>query len=352
MPDWSASMQHTYEYYIVDPGSWKDIRPLNNVRSCTINRDLSMETLGSASYTISESIGECYVRAYLITIQNGVREKIALGTHLIQSPSSSFDGMSDSNYADAYTPLIELKENQPPIGYSLFKGANILAMASSLTMENVRAPVIPATTDKTLFDNFVATTDDTWLSFNKDLISQAKYGYDLDEMGRVLFVPDQDIVSLQPIWTYTDDNSSILYPDITVDRDLYAIPNVVEVVHSSSGTHYYARAINDDENSPVSTKNRGRVITRRVTDPDLIGDPTAERIQEYADRLLRELSSIECTISYKHGYCPVRLRDCVRLNYKRAGLTNIKAKVISQSIACEPGCPVTETAVFTTKLWR
>ena len=42
--------------------------------------------------------------------------------------------------------------------------------------------------------------------------------------------------------------------------------------------------------------------------------------------------------------------DCVRLNYSRAGLTNVKAKVISQSIDCRPGCPVTETAVFTMNL--
>ena len=67
---------------------------------------------------------------------------------------------------------------------------------------------------------------------------------------------------------------------------------------------------------------------------------------------MRALSSIEYTVSYKHGYCPVRVGDCIRLNYARAGINNIKAKVISQSIECIPGCPVTEKAVFTTKLWR
>ena len=224
-------------------------------------------------------------------------------------------------------------------------------MACTLTAENVRAPVVATSCNEILFDNFVASTDDTWLSFNIDLLSQAKYTYDLDEMGRILFMPDQDTASLQPIWTYTDDNSSILYPEITTDRDLYGIPNVVEVIHSSSGANYYAKAVNDDENSPISTVNRGRTITHRVTDPDLIGDPTAERIQDYANQVLRELSALECTISYKHGYCPVRVRDCVRLNYVRAGIRNVKAKVISQSITCEPGCPVTEKAVFTTKLW-
>lgn len=51
-----------------------------------------------------------------------------------------------------------------------------------------------------------------------------------------------------------------------------------------------------------------------------------------------------------HGYCPVRVGDCVLLNYERAGLKNIKAKVISQSINCGIGCTVEETAVFVK--WR
>ena len=66
----------------------------------------------------------------------------------------------------------------------------------------------------------------------------------------------------------------------------------------------------------------------------------------FEEKLLKELSSIEYTITYTHGYCPVHVGDCVRLNYSRAGLNNIKARVISQDIKCETGCSVTETAVF------
>ena len=64
-----------------------------------------------------------------------------------------------------------------------------------------------------------------------------------------------------------------------------------------------------------------------------------------------ERSSIEYIIAYKHGYCPVRVGDCVIINYNRAGLKDIKAKVISQSISCKPGCEVNEKAKFTAKLW-
>ena len=75
------------------------------------------------------------------------------------------------------------------------------------------------------------------------------------------------------------------------------------------------------------------------------------KAQEYAEKTLKELSSLEYSITYTHGYCPVRIGDCVRLNYSRAGIYNVKAKVISQNIKCESGCPVTEKAVFTTELW-
>lgn len=97
--------------------------------------------------------------------------------------------------------------------------------------------------------------------------------------------------------------------------------------------------------------NRGREIIHRDSDPDLAGEPTKAQLDEYAKKLLKSLSSVEYTISYSHGYCPVRMGDCVRLNYSKAGMTDIKAKVIKQSIDCSSGCKVTETAQFTAKLW-
>lgn len=351
MVDWLSSMQQTFEYYIVDPATWKDAKKIENVKSCSISRDSDARTLGSASINITESVGECYVRIYLITIQNGTKERHPLGTFLVQTPSTSFDGKVRNLSMDAYTPLLELKETKPPLGYSVMKGTNIMTIARQLTQENTRAPVVPASCDTNLFSDFVAETDDSWLTFLTDLLLNAKYSYDLDEMGRILFAPEQDTASLQPVWTYNDDNSSILYPNLNMDHDLYGIPNVVEVIYSHGNGYYYSRVVNDDPNSPTSTVNRGREIIHRVSDPDLIGDPTENQIDEYANRLLRELSSLEYTITYTHGYCPVRVGDCVRFNYSRADLKNVKAKVISQTIKCEPGCPVTEKAVFTNRLW-
>ncbi len=352
MPDWTKTMQQTFEYYIVDPGTWRDTRKINTVISSSITRDSTLETLGSASITIAESIGECYIRIYLITIQNGIREKHSLGTFLVQSPSYSFDGKIKNVTLDAYTPLLELKENPTPLGYSVLKDENILDTAYRIVREQVRAPVIKPQKDEVLNTNFVANLNDTWITFVRDLVANADHSLALDDMGRIFFSPNQDTMSLQPIWTFDDSNSSILYPELSVDRDLYGIPNVVEVIYSNGTEYYYGKAVNDDPSSPISTVNRGRQITHRESNPSLLGNPSQDRVQEYAENLLKEMSSLEYTVTYTHGYCPVRIGDCVRLNYTRAGLKGIKAKVISQNINCESGCPVTEKAVFTTELWR
>lgn len=352
MPDWSKSMKQTFEYYIVDPGTWKDKSIIRNVKSCTISRDAEAATLGSATIDIMDSLGEDYIRAYLITEQKGVTEKHPLGTFIVQTPTSTFDGRARSVSMDAYTPLLELKESPPPLGYSILKDANIMEQAYLITREHARAPVVKTECSETLYYDFVAETSDTWISFLSDLIANAKYEFALDELGRILFSPKQDTASLQPVWTYNDGNSSILLPEITMNHDIYGIPNVVEVIYSNGKDYYSARVVNDDPNSPISTVNRGREIIHRETNPSISGNPSESYIKEYAERLLKELSSVEYTITYTHGYCGTRLGDCVRLDYQRAGIKNVKAKIISQNIKCESGCQVTEKAVFTSKLWR
>lgn len=363
MPDWTKSMTQSFEYYTVDPNTLADKKRLDNVKSASFSYDSESETLGSATIDIDTPIGEEYVRCYLKTIQNGITEKHVIGTALVQTPSFSFDGRKTTNTVDAYTSLIELKEKRPPLGYAIRKSIKvddqiiptyIMEAANRIVRENARAPVNEvAINDESpqLQTNFVANTSDTWLTFTRDLIENANYEFGLEPTGRILFSPKQNIESMQPIWTFNDDNSSILAPSISINQDLYNIPNVVEVTYSYGNACKHAVAENNDPNSPVSIVNRGRKIVYRDTEARLEGYTTQGQLDEYAKLLLKTLSTVKCTLSYTHAYCPVRVGDCVRLNYTRAGLTNIKAKVVSQSIRCVPGCPVTEKAVYTKKLW-
>lgn len=352
MPDWTKSMQQTFEYQEVDPYTWGDKGRIDSITSCNIKRDRKTDTLGNASIESTSDIGERYIRPYLITIQNHIKERFPLGTFLCQSPRLSYDGKNRSLSIDAYTPLIELKEKYPPIGYSIAANANTMETAYRIVRENVRAPVVASKGLHTLESPFVSELDDDWFVFTNDLIARANYHFALDELSRILFMPNQDFNSMTSTYEYNDGNSSILMETVDIDQDIFGIPNVLEVVFSKDDKVLYSRVENNDPNSPISTVNRGRQIIQRITNPDGIADYNQQNLDDYALYSLRDLSTLECTISYTHGYCPVNIDDCVTLNYRRAGLNNVKAKVVSQSIKCETGCTVEETAVFTANLWR
>lgn len=351
MPDWTKSMQQTYEYYEVDPGTWKNRKRLTMFTSSKIDRDDDTDTLGTATFDVNEELAECYVRTYLVVTQGHETQRIPLGTYLVQAPSDSFDGKQHSFTLDGYTPLIELKENKPPLGYNVPSGQNTMDNAYRILSDHMRAPIVKTSNSQVLNNNFVSDIDDTWFSFANDLIANAGYSFDMDGDGQILFSPDQDTASLTPKWTYSDDNSSILLPEITVERDISSIPNVVEVLYSVNSGYLFGRAVNDDPNSVTSIPSRGREITYRVTDPELYGVGTQKQVDDYAVKTLKDLSTLECKLTYSHGYNGVRVKDCVRLNYTRAGIVNVNAKVIAQSIECKTGCVVSETAVYTRKLW-
>ena len=357
MPNWTASMQQTFEYYEVDPATWSDLRKIDNITSASITRDIDNETGGSATFNVSSDLGELYIRVYLVVTQNRVTSKIALGTFLCQTTQETGDGKTKDITLDAYAPLLELKENSPPLGYAIIADTthtvNVLRLATQIVSENVRAPVVGCNSTYELNQHFVASINDSWFTFIKDLLTFAKYSLGVDELGRVIFVADQDTNSLQPIFTYADNDISILQPEFSIDRDLYGVPNTLEVIYTrENGSQMYSKVVNDDPDSPISTISRGRTILTRITDPDIYGIPTQLQLDDYAKQTLRNLSTIEYTLTYTHGFCPVRVGDCVLINYERVGLVNQKAKVVRQTIKCETGCQVEETAVYTKSLWR
>lgn len=351
MIDWTASMQQTFEFYTVNPYTWGDIEMLDNITSCSIVRDETDETLSYATFDCTSELGEQYIRVYLKAVQNRESFRLPLGTYLCQTPGSGFDGRVKSVSADAYSPLMELKEKNPPVGYYISVGQNLLKYVSTICREQMRGPITESSDETVVPFNFVSETGDSWLTYLSSLLSYGHYRFGLDDDCRVIFLPYRDVTSMQPIWTYTDDNSSILYPEIETNRDLYGLPNVVEIIYSDNSHILHSKVVNDDPNSPISTVARGREIIHREVNPEIRGGLNQISLDEYAKKRLKELSSLEYTLTYSHGYCPVRVGDCVLLNYRAAGFENVKARVTRQSIKCESSCQVEETAVYTENLW-
>lgn len=348
--DWTKSMNQTFDFYLVDPVTWQDKELLTNISSASIEKSLSNTMISSASISIDSELAECYIRIYLRVTQDGDEDRYALGTFMVQTPSVSFDGKVTTTKLTAYSPLIELKDQLPPLGYTIPKTTKIMELVSDLTDELVRAPVVKTSTEDQIVSNFTANTDDSWLTYLSSIMSYAKYSYFLDEFGRILFRPEQRYETLKPIWTFDDSNSSILAPSVSIERDLYGIPNVLEVNATLATGPYTYILYNNDHNCPISIPRRGRKVVKRITNPEIPGTLNESIIQEYAKEELIKLSSIDYTITYTHGYCPVNIGDCVLLDYKKAGLERVKAKVISQSLECATSCQVSETAIYSHSL--
>lgn len=361
--NWAASMKQTYEFYVVDPFSWTDRAKLTFISSCDIDRDANSTEKGSATFSMDRMIEECYIRVYMVVSQGDVTEKHPLGTYLVQTANTDRYSTRTSFSLDGYTSLHELSEGRPSAGYfvnrktwdpglEMYTDTNIVTAAIDILSEHARAPIVRCASDEVLKENFVADGSETWLDFVNSLLAKANLYLDIDELGQIIFVPNSSIESQGIVWEFSDNEYSILDPTVNMSNDIYGIPNVVEVVYSNNGGNMYAVAKNENRGSEMSIPRRGREIVYRETEPDILGIPTQEQLQEYAENLLESLSTAQYTIDYTHGYCPVRVGDCVRINYNANGLTNIKAKIISQSISCTTGCQVAESVVFTEKLWK
>ena len=371
--DWTRSMQQTFEYYTVDPRTWYDQRRLDQVMSSNHSIDLTSEMRGSATLNTTEQLPESYIRTYMRCKQDGVEQRVCLGTYLYMTSQCQFDGIKHNYTMTGYTPLVELQESLPPLGYFIY-GKVKKGSEAPLITEEIRKAIVNNTRcelemnvqiAKPLLNNFVAGTSDNWLTVVNNLLSasnEAKYMLTVDEWGSLQLKNSPSVASMQPKFVYDDGNASILLPSVDTSDDLFSIPNAVELIFVGNTRYRPCRVVvkNEDESSPVSVQNRGREITKRYTINNIAipttSNPTEEVIRELvtsqAYTLLETLSTVQKTISYSHGYCGTKVGDCVMINYVRAGLENIKAVITSQKINCTPGCQVDETAVYTKKYWR
>lgn len=354
--DWTRSMKQTFSFYKVDPKTWNDEEPIRTIKTCEVVYDQEDESGGYATITGDDLFGEFYIRIYLDVFQDFMEYHIPLGTVLVQTTFSNFDGIKKELSIDAYTPLIELKEKKPPIGFFIPDQSNIIQRSIEILRENCRAPVIDTTMNQNaLFSNkggYVSDLEETWLTYIKGFLKNSDYDILPNERGEIQFHRNLDLNSAQPVFEYSDDENSILYPAISTKQDLYGIPNVVELLYSTVSEGHMIRVINDNENSPISTVNRGREIVYRISNQEISGLTSLDDMRKYAESVLEKLSTVEYTITYQHGYNSVKIGDCVRINCKLKELSNIKAKVIKQSIKCENGCPVEETALYLVNLRR
>lgn len=349
--DWTRSLRIDWRYALVDPSTWVDVREIPFVRSCSVKWDRESDLLVSGTLEIDGDIGdESYVRIWCDAVQDGMAERHAVATLLFQTAKGSTEGTVLTNSADGYSPLLELSDDLPPVGWSVSGSAD---EAIALICSHMRAPYVPYETGVTLATDVVASEDESWLDMLWAVCDEAKLDLWVDGMGRVVFLPRLEPWSLQPSYAISDtDERGILFADRDYETDLFGIPNHFEVIRSDAGEWVKADAWNNDPASRSSTVRRGRVITHRETNPDGLPSGSSQEVaDEYARTRLREESVITRTYTLGIGYLPLRLGDAIHFSDSKLGAEETVI-VNTMDLNCDVEARLNLTATSNEELWR
>lgn len=111
--------------------------------------------------------------------------------------------------------------------------------------------------------------------------------------------PDREM----PVFTFADDEFSILYDGTEEERDFFRVPNRFVLVHThpEKNTVWRASLLNDDPESPTSTVNVGREITYYQEVQEV--ESQAELIK-MVYRLAREKSQVNGIMSIETALVP------------------------------------------------
>lgn len=354
MTDWRRDYSVGYEFWTVDPATWRDAEPYGPVVSFSLSESEPGENMGDLMgrgemATLSPLPAEAYVRCYLVATQDGTAARECLGTMLAQTPTTELDGKAAQVSVGLYPPTLELRESGLAAGFTLATGSDVVSSAAELVRSKCRAPVIAPPSGPALSAPYTAETGDDPLSYVQSLLRAHGHALRVTPRGELSIESDRDPTAMAPVWTYDDGNASIMEAGVQVLEDWYGLPNVVEVVTGMT----VGRAENASPSSRLSTATRGRTVLERVTDSGLPDSASQAVADEWAMRRLRERSRVTSAVTYRHVYNGVRVGDGVRMDYTRHALDEtgrVTAKTTTGGVG--QACMVEETMEFSEDLWQ
>lgn len=328
---WESGFSATYKVYRVDPVTWED-RDEIPVIDGSITRDIEDSIADTASLTVTEPIGETWVRVYLIAEQDGGSVRVPLFTGLTSSPTRTLTGERVTYSVDCYGRLKLAADKLVPLGYYVAAGARgAETIADLLGMVGIRAEVSVASS--VVMDYIIAESGETILTMSQKIASAIGWQIRVDGRGDVSIMPPSDEIRA----TFSNDHD-VLELSVTDTDDWYECPNVLRVTSGSQAVTVY----DDDPASPLSVQARGREIW--AEESVQIADKS--ELPVYARNRLQEKQRHVRVVSYTRRFDPdVFPGDLVGVSYPQAGLTGV-IRVKNQTISLTYGARTDEEAYF------
>lgn len=327
--DWAKGFSASYYMALVDPVTWRDAERVEITGGSITRTETGLRQSADVDCTEFETDRERWVRIYLDAAQEGDVAHVPLFTGLTSVPERDIDGTRIRYPLICYSVLKPAEDVLLPRGWYApagFNGAAVIAELLSVTP----APIEVMENAPRLTQSILAEDGENRLTMANKVLDAINWRLRINGDGTITIGPP----ATEPAASFGMDND-VIEPKLQRRADWFSCPNVFRAV--SGGQIAVAR--DDDEDSMLSTVNRGREIWMEEADCEL---NSGEGLEQYAQRRLREEQAVAYTVHYTRRFDPaVLVGDMVRLHYPAQDLMALYT-VTDQSIELGYGARTSE----------
>ena len=332
--DWRRGFTAEYYATYVNSSTWRDGDRLEIIDGSVKRESSNLLTSADIKCKNYDGNSERLIRIWLDTRQEGEESgHVALFTGYTSSPDRNINGVVEHRTMQCYSVLLPASDILLPRGWYAPVGIDGTILIESL-LKCTNAPIdISSAEDenRTLKQAIIAEDNETNLSMIEKILDAMVWRMKIDGYGRIHIEP----FNKTPISTFNAVDNDVIEPSVSITYDWFSCPNVLRAVMDDS----VATARDEDSDTPMSIKNRGREVWYEETDITL---NDRETLQEYANRHLKELQRVSTQISYDRRFHPdIYPTDVVTLNYPRQNIVG-NYYVTSQNITLGFGARTSE----------
>ena len=270
---------------------------------------------------------------------SGAETFAPLATLLFSAPQPEYDGMTVSGTLDCQSTLAILAAKSYGAPFTVTAGTKAVQKAMEL-VESLGLRV--NNPDKSAYvlgsDHTFSADEANYLSIVNWLLDAAGYASAwVDAFGNVQMTPYVEPLERPISITLADDETSILYPELSKRSDYSDTPNVVRLIYETDAETLVASAANVDPDSRASLSVRKYEVTCSESVSELPGETASARLESLKALAKQKLVDKSSGIEYVDGKCQycdgLEPNNAVRIDYVRAGIdwsgaiTNVGVKL-------------------------
>jgi hypothetical protein len=259
-----------------------------------------------------------------------------LGVFLPAAPVEQWDESGGRQNIELLDRTSIISQDYVPTTYTVKANANVISEVRKLIASTGERVGSLTKSDETTTADMMWGAGTNKLTIINELLDSAGYfGLWADGHGQFRVEKYRSPKDRPVVYQMLDNKDSIYIPTLSIDRDIYSIPNRVIMTAQGSGESegWTAVATNENEASPFSYQRRGRW----VTDVQLGIEATSlENLQSKAERRLSQLSATQATFEVQHAPVPgLKVNDVIRFRRNPADVDTL-ATVTKTSANFDP----------------